>query len=707
MPVRLCCRSSGTASPASLRLSTISASRGDPPRMHILSVRLEGRRNDFNQRAARPDGARTFTQPLAQLAGDPTYRWDQGCGIAGHVAHREHDPGAIYIHDPDHDGVALPESRDSALHDRAHRAAIGQLARQLGVDARGRRFACHLERDAELILGNCRHDLGLVQRRAHQLARRHGQVGVSGRSVELRHNDPVLRDRPDLAPRPKDLGERLRGPPTDDDRNGGHHDDRRRDEPPLGASPGPGRADLGHGLQRDGRRQSIPELGGAGEPIRRELGQCSGERTLELLGNRRAQALDVAWRRVDVLVEHDLGRGSGERWLAAQHLEQDAAQAVDIGARVRGRSRHGLLGAHVPGCAHHDPGRRELLATRLADRPRDPEVQDHGLAAREQDVLGLDVAVDHPVPMGVVEGRRHLAGDLHGVLDGQLLFAFQPLAQRLALDVGHHVVEQLTGSVRIMERQDVGVLKLGGHLDLPQEALRTQRGGQLGMQDLDRHRPVMLEILGQVYGRHSPVAQLAFDPVTTGECYAHRFQAVGHGVWSPRRSASAAGYSRRVPRPGESGVWAADLVAPPAFVRYRCPTAGPQRLTRGWRRRAGGALLDHSGLVAFCPRSGGQVAAAAPTRSAQSGTRVRGAAVDHPTELRETSLRCHRVYANRRCGAVVAGGPVAHRPVSHKKGHSARTAVPMDGMKPAAGCAAAGAQTPLVDEIGILAFLKE
>jgi hypothetical protein len=39
----------------------------------------------------------------------------------------------------------------------------------------------------------------------------------------------------------------------------------------------------------------------------------------------------------------------------------------------------------------------------------------------EQNVLGLDVAVDHFVAMGRPEGVRHFPSDLQGVFDGKLL----------------------------------------------------------------------------------------------------------------------------------------------------------------------------------------------------------------------------------------------------------------------------------------------
>jgi len=46
---------------------------------------------------------------------------------------------------------------------------------------------------------------------------------------------------------------------------------------------------------------------------------------------------------------------------------------------------------------------------------------------------------------------------------------------------------------------------------------RAQGRRQLRPQDPHRHRPVVLEILGQEHGRHASVAELAFDDVALGD----------------------------------------------------------------------------------------------------------------------------------------------------------------------------------------------
>ena len=62
-----------------------------------------------------------------------------------------------------------------------------------------------------------------------------------------------------------------------------------------------------------------------------------------------------------------------------------------------------------------------------------------------------------------------------------------------------------------------GCCSVGDGLDLAQEALGADDGGQLGAEDLDGHLAVVLEVLGEIDGGHAALAQLALDAVAVGE----------------------------------------------------------------------------------------------------------------------------------------------------------------------------------------------
>ena len=98
---------------------------------------------------------------------------------------------------------------------------------------------------------------------------------------------------------------------------------------------------------------------------------------------------------------------------------------------------------------------------------------------RSQDVLRLDVPMDHPLLVGAVEGVRDLPGEPDGFLDRKLPLAPEAIAQALALDVGHRVPEEPARRAGVEDREDMRVLEPGGQVDLTEETLRTQGGGEL------------------------------------------------------------------------------------------------------------------------------------------------------------------------------------------------------------------------------------
>ena len=152
---------------------------------------------------------------------------------------------------------------------------------------------------------------------------------------------------------------------------------------------------------------------------------------------------------------HDgLGRHPGERRLAQQHLVEHAAEREDIAARVYRPLAHRLLGAHVVRRAERHAGLGHAGAAGARRGQRDPEVRHQRRALVQQDVLGLDVAVDHAVAVGVVERGGDFGGDADRVVDRKLLLARQPVAQDLALDERHDVVQRVpSASPRIDQRR--------------------------------------------------------------------------------------------------------------------------------------------------------------------------------------------------------------------------------------------------------------
>jgi hypothetical protein len=235
----------------------------------------------------------------------------------------------------------------------------------------------------------------------------------------------------------------------------------------------------------DGRGHVVPVLA----QQRRRLGDALGEQLLRRVAH--------------------VGRHPGDR------LVEHAREGIDVAAPVEGTVAR-LLRAHVRRGPGDGPLLRDLLRGAV-DRARDAEVGEHGVAAGEEDVLGLDVAMDHAALVRVRQRAGHLAPDPHRGLHGQPVVRAEPLAQRVALHVRHHVEELVVGLPRIVDREDVRVLQAGGELDLAHEALRAERVRQLGMQYLDRDEPLVAHVVREVYRGCTPTTDLPLQDVPSGE----------------------------------------------------------------------------------------------------------------------------------------------------------------------------------------------
>jgi hypothetical protein len=137
------------------------------------------------------------------------------------------------------------------------------------------------------------------------------------------------------------------------------------------------------------------------------------------------------------------------------------------------------------------------------------------MPARQQDVLGLDVAVHHPAGMRRCQRIGHVVEDPHRLAYGQLALLAQPVAQRRPRHVWHHVVEEARRLPGVVHGEDVGVLQVGGDGDLAQEPLGRRR--QLRAHHLERHLAVVLQVLGEIHGGHPARAELPLDRVAVGQ----------------------------------------------------------------------------------------------------------------------------------------------------------------------------------------------
>src|SRR5512132_1466217 len=163
----------------------------------------------------------------------------------------------------------------------------------------------------------------------------------------------------------------------------------------------------------------------------------------------------------------------------------------------------------------------------------DAEVDDHGMALSEQDVLGLDVTVDDPLSVRKCQRVRHLAQNAQGITNWQLGRAHQAGAKRFAGDIRHHVERPIDSRIRrddtrVDEPENVWVLQASRQLDLGQETIAADHTHEFRADDLDRDHPLVPNVAGEVYGRHSPLTELPLDVVSTREALAEYLRWLGH-----------------------------------------------------------------------------------------------------------------------------------------------------------------------------------
>ena len=308
-----------------------------------------------------------------------------------------------------------------------------------------------------------------------------------------------------------------------------------------------------------GARQPRPDLADDREHSRGVPGSLvgvagggHGDEGVELLrdlGHPRGRSGDPA---VDVLVGDVDGGVAGERLRPGQHLEEDEARGIHVAAGVGDPALH-LLGGEVGDGAEDHPVRGGARLRR--HRPGEAEVGDlDGAVGAEDDVLGLDVAVDEPGRVGGREGLEHRLEDVERGARGERALGLDDLPEGLPGDVLHRE-EHLAGVLALVEDlDDVGVAQSGGGACLAPEAGDERLVvNEVRAHDLERHLAVEPGVEGEVDRRHSAVGDVLEDLVPAIEQLADEGVGGGGGHVGSVRSqppTSRIGADGRTPPPG-------------------------------------------------------------------------------------------------------------------------------------------------------------
>ena len=136
-----------------------------------------------------------------------------------------------------------------------------------------------------------------------------------------------------------------------------------------------------------------------------------------------------------------------------------------------------MVPANEPSSVIGGRERRRLRVDRLPGRcrvSRQAEVQDLGAGRRQDHVAGLEVAMDDPAPVSRLDRLGDLAPDLQNLRDRQRTLS-QAALHGLSVEVLHDQVVDSALGAHVVERADVGMLKLGDLLGFALETFLESR----------------------------------------------------------------------------------------------------------------------------------------------------------------------------------------------------------------------------------------
>ncbi len=145
------------------------------------------------------------------------------------------------------------------------------------------------------------------------------------------------------------------------------------------------------------------------------------------------------------------------------------------------------------------------------------------MAILQEDVLGLEVAMDEPMAMGVIERRRRSRRRASAPSSiGSWVSRFS--RSRSDSPATYGMAYQQSWPVAVSPHQpesntwqNVGVTELAGDADLAGEPFGAEHGGEFGAQDLDGDLAIVLAVVREVDGGHAALAKFALDPVAVSE----------------------------------------------------------------------------------------------------------------------------------------------------------------------------------------------
>ncbi len=215
------------------------------------------------------------------------------------------------------------------------------------------------------------------------------------------------------------------------------------------------------------------------------------------------------------------------------------AEGIEI-ARGGGRLAANHLGGEIAW------GAEAWLCLDRLERRREAEVAEQHApgVALDEDVLQGQIAVHHPLGVGVAKRPGDLAQQPLPFVWWQRAAATHPCPQRLPVDQGHD--QEGASPLRLdgVDRHDVRVRQTGRRAGFVQEAgARGRIGRELGMEKLDGNGTVQFHVTRQIDRPHPAPPEFALEGVAAqdGFLQGNEFGGEGHDAACLSKNRAVAG----------------------------------------------------------------------------------------------------------------------------------------------------------------------
>ena len=221
---------------------------------------------------------------------------------------------------------------------------------------------------------------------------------------------------------------------------------------------------------------------------------------LQALGNLGIQDPGRNGLGIDMLNGHRHRRLAVVGRMPCEHLIHDDAQGIEIGPEIDPAAL-GLLRGNIVHRAQGFPGQGTLGRGHTGNAK-----VGHLYAAvlEDHDIVGLDVPVDDPAAVGMLQRLGDLRGKMQRLPPVENPLLLHILLERNAVNQLHHDVVQIVGVRHVIDIDDIGMREHGDGLGLgmePAAELGVLR--QLILEDLDGHQPVQTMAPGLIDHGHA------------------------------------------------------------------------------------------------------------------------------------------------------------------------------------------------------------